>query len=83
MNLAANIQRSRIPLLMAGFALTFVNTTALAQRTETLNSGSVVKVRLDQELNSRSAHVGDRFTATVVPGSDDFGLPSGTRFEAV
>jgi len=83
MRLADYVRRGRIPMLAAGIALTFVNSTALAQRTETLNTGSVVKVKLDQELNSRTARVGERFTATVVQGQDDFGLPYGTKFEGV
>ena len=46
-----------------------------------LPSGTVIPVRLDEPLSSKSATSGDKFTATVVGGADDAGLPEGTRVE--
>lgn len=43
---------------------------------------TVVKVRLNDRLNSRDAKVGDPFTAVVEDG-DRSGFPDGTRFEGV
>ena len=83
MSFTAHIRRSRLTLLAAGFALAFGNSAALAQRAETLPTGTVVKVKLDQDLSSRTSRVGDRFTATVIEGQDDAGLPFGTKFEGV
>ena len=48
-----------------------------------LPSGTVIPVRLDDALSSKSAARGDRFTATVIPGADNAGLPDGTRLEGV
>ena len=70
-------------LLTAGLSLTLPSVSANAQRTDTLPSGTVIRVKLDNELSSRTARVGQRFYATVVEGPDDGGLPYGTRFEGV
>lgn len=45
--------------------------------------GSVLKVKLDNRLNSKDAKVGDKFTATLDMGKkkDYFGLPAGTKVE--
>lgn len=47
----------------------FVGTTLLAaaQSSFTLYNGTVINGRLNQELNTGSAHVGDTFTMAVVP----------------
>ena len=59
-------------------------TGALAEtRRVVLPSGSVIPVLLDSELSSRTARVGETFTATVRQGSDDAGMPEGTRIEGV
>lgn len=44
-------------------------------------AGSVLKVKLDQKLESKTAHVGDTFTATLDTGKspDYFDLPKGTK----
>ncbi len=83
MSFTVNSRRGRLPLLAAGLALTFVNSAALAQRTETLPTGTVVKVKLDQDLSSKNNRVGEKFTATTIEGQDDAGLPFGTKFEGV
>jgi hypothetical protein len=83
MNMTNDVRRARLPMVAAGFALAFSNSAALAQRTETLSTGTVVKVKLDQALSSRTNRRSDRFTARVVEGADDAGLPNGTRFEGV
>jgi hypothetical protein len=49
----------------------------------TLPTGTVIPVRLDDSLSSDESREGDRFTATVVSGRDDAGLPEGTRIEGV
>jgi len=50
---------------------------------DTLPSGTVLKARLDQRLNSAQAQTGQQFTATVQPGEDHSGLPTGTRVEGI
>ena len=49
----------------------------------TLNAGTVIPVELDQTLSSRASREGDRFTATVRSGSDDAGLPEGTKIHGI
>lgn len=56
------------------------NTYANYNRTG-LPAGTVIPVRLDNSLSSKEASRGDKFTATVIRGSDDAGLPEGTRIE--
>jgi len=48
-----------------------------------LNAGTVIPVRLDNSLDSKSTMAGDRFTTTVRSGQDNAGLPDGTRIEGV
>jgi hypothetical protein len=48
-----------------------------------LPSGTVIPVRLDDTLSSKTASQGDKFGATVIRGVDDAGLPEGTRLEGV
>lgn len=78
----------RQPLFVAVLALGATG-AALAQgygRTAeytALPSGTVLKVRLDQRLNSAQARAGQRFTATARPDEDNSGLPVGTRVEGV
>lgn len=48
-----------------------------------LAPGTVIPVRLDEDLRSDEAREGDRFTATIEAGRDDAGLPSGTKFEGI
>ena len=45
--------------------------------------GSVIPLRLDTDLDSKIAHVGDRFLATIdTKGEQDFfGLPNGTKVQ--
>jgi hypothetical protein len=52
-------------------------------RMTTLPAGTVIPVKLDDTLTSNENREGDKFTATVVSGRDDAGLPSGTRIEGV
>jgi hypothetical protein len=52
-------------------------------RRVTLPTGTVIPVRLDEALSSNENREGDTFTATVVSGQDDAGLPEGTRIEGV
>jgi len=82
------IRQPRQSLLVAVLALG-VTSTALAQgygrtaESTSLPSGTVLKVRLDQRLNSAQARAGQRFTATAQPDEDQSGLPAGTRVEGV
>ena len=47
-----------------------------------IDKGTVIPVRLDQELSSNLSHAGDQFTATVRPNGTDYaGLPEGTKVE--
>lgn len=50
---------------------------------DSLPAGTVIPVRLDQALSSRDNSSGDKFSATVIRGSDDAGLPEGTRLEGL
>jgi hypothetical protein len=61
-----NIRKSLTALAMLG---AFVGTTLLASAAGsiTLYNGTIINARLNQELNSGSANVGDTFTMTVVP----------------
>lgn len=45
--------------------------------------GTVLPLRLDRPLSSKTAMAGDKFSATVRAGSDDADLPVGTRVEGV
>jgi len=82
------IRKTR-PLALAAALALGVTGSALAQgysRTadsDTLPAGTVLKVRLDNRLNSAEARPGQRFTATVRPDEDHSGLPEGTRVEGV
>jgi hypothetical protein len=53
-----------------------------ARESVVIPADTVIKVRLNDRLNSRDARVGDRFTAVVDDG-DRSGFPDGTRFEGV
>ena len=52
----------------------------------TLNAGTVIAVKLDNELSSNNSNKGDKFTATVKEGSnsnDPYGFPSGTQITGI
>ena len=49
----------------------------------TLPSGTVIPMRLDDELSSKNNEQGDKFSATIKSGRDDGGIPAGTRVEGV
>jgi hypothetical protein len=82
---ASNRSRSRAGLFAAGLALSLLSLTAAqaAPHRVVLPAGSVIPVRLDQSLSSKTARTGERFTATVRYGRDDAGLPEGSRVEGV
>jgi len=86
--IALKIRETR-PLALATALALGVTGSALAQgygRTadsEALPVGTVLKVRLDDRLNSAEARAGQRFTATVRPAEDNSGLPDGTRVEGI
>jgi hypothetical protein len=52
-------------------------------REQELPAGTVLKVKLDNQLGSGIDQPGDRFTATLVNDDTRYNLPSGTRVEGV
>ncbi len=48
-----------------------------------LPDGAVVPVRLETSLSSKTSRPGDRFSATVIYGRNDAGMPRGTKVEGV
>jgi hypothetical protein len=75
--------RSRLlALAAAGMVLSALSAQAGTRRV-TLPTWTVIPIRLETPLNSRTAQPGDRFSATVREGRDDGGLPYGTRVEGV
>jgi len=52
-------------------------------RRMTIPSGTVIPVRLDDDLSSNESREGDKFSVTVENGRDNAGLPDGTRIEGV
>lgn len=64
-------------------ALSLATATLAAPRRVALPAGTVVPVKLEQGLNSKTSVPGDRFVAALRYGRDDAGLPYGTRFEGV
>ncbi|HEY1974956.1 MAG TPA: hypothetical protein VGG89_00235 [Candidatus Baltobacteraceae bacterium] len=56
-------------LAAMALAVVFAATTAsaLAQNTVTLYNGTVINARLNEQLDSSNANVGDTFTMTVIP----------------
>jgi hypothetical protein len=52
-------------------------------RRMTIPSGTVIPVRLDDDLSSNESRVGDKFSVTVENGRDNAGLPDGTKIEGI
>ena len=56
-------------------------------RTASLSSGTVIPVKLDDELSSQNSHSGDTFSATVTDAESSYdgssALPVGTKVEGV
>ncbi len=77
------IGRARVCVALWGLAVTATSSAGAQGRRVELPSGTVVPVRLDKALSSKTSEAGDRFTATVKSGRDDAGLPEGTRVEGV
>jgi hypothetical protein len=71
-----------LALAAAGIVLSAQSAQADTRRV-TLPTWTVVPIRLETALNSRTAQPGDRFSGTVREGRDDGGLPYGTRVEGV
>lgn len=78
-------QSGRCRLLALAAAGTFLSAISAQADTRrvTLPTWTVIPIRLETPLNSRTAQPGDRFSATVREGRDDGGLPYGTRIEGV
>jgi hypothetical protein len=62
---------------------TYQRSTGASASRVTLPVGTVLPVRLDQAVSSRTSSEGDQISATVITGNDDAGLPEGTRLEGV
>src|SRR5438045_2423234 len=62
-------------------SLVTLSTGALAdtKRKEILPTGTVIPVKMISELNSRTSHPGDKFSAIVRYGRDDSDMPEGTK----
>jgi len=59
-----------------------VTNPPITRTTMTIQDGTVIPVTLDEEITSSTARQGDRFTATVRSGNNDYmGLPIGTKIE--
>jgi hypothetical protein len=72
-----------VAALGAAAVLTQASAAGAQARRVSLPVGTVIPVRLDRPLSSRTAMAGDKFTATVRAGRDDADLPVGTRVEGV
>jgi len=72
--------RFALPLLAAGLALSGSRAGLAAVERASIPADTVVHVKLDANVSSRSAVVGDRVKATVIP-EDHSGFPVGTRVE--
>lgn len=93
MKISGLIQRRIVlPLAVAGLAISFVNPSqaqtgsqdnSLNTTQVVLPSGTVVPVVLDTSISSKDSQTGDKFSGTVKSGSDDAGLPQGTRIEGI
>jgi hypothetical protein len=59
--------RNSVAAAVATTAFVMTALAASAAQSVTLYNGTVLNARLNQELNSGSAHVGDTFTMAVVP----------------
>lgn len=82
------MRRRSYPLLLATLALgvTGVGQAQESRRAadyEPLAAGTVLKVRLDERLNSAQVRPGHRFTGTVQTDEDGSGLPGGTQVVGV
>jgi len=77
------LQRSRGAIVGIAAMMALSSLAGAQIRRDTIPAGTVVPVQLDQPLSSRSSNSGERFMATVKSGSDDAGLPAGTRIEGV
>lgn len=80
-----NMKFSRRPAwLVVGTALLVTSMyPAFAAPREVLPAGTVIPVRLEEPLSSKSSRPGDKFTVTVRPGPESAGLPAGTRVTGV
>jgi hypothetical protein len=72
--------RATIPLLLTAFGFVGVRGALAAQGPLTIPADTVVRVKLDDRVNSKDARVGDRVMASISP-DDRSGFPLDTRFE--
>jgi len=72
--------RFALPLLLAGLGLLGARGAGAAAGQIKIPADTVIHVKLDDEVSSRSARVGDPVKATMV-STDYSGFPEGTRLE--
>jgi len=77
---ARNHARYALPLLLAGLGLMGARGAAAAAGQIKIPADTVIHVKLDNDVSSRSAAVGDPVKATMV-STDYSGFPEGTRLE--
>jgi len=70
--------RAALPVLLAAVGVVGAREAAAQREQRIIPQDTVVRVRLDDRITSRTAAVGDRFVATV-SGEDRSGFPEGTR----
>ncbi len=85
MNATLSSWPRRAALLAAGLAFALTNMPgALAQQYRyVLPAGTVIPVKLDEDLSSKNTDRGERFTATVKDTGENADLPYGTRIEGI
>ncbi len=82
MNLRSN-SSAVLGLALAALALpALVSAPAQAAGRQTVSSGTVITVKLDNDLSSSNANRGDTFTATVTSDSTT-GIPAGSKVDGV
>jgi hypothetical protein len=80
------LNRGRTGLAAVGIAMALANMSpppALADHKMFLPVGTIIPVKLDRSLSSKTSQPGDKVVAILKEGRDDGGLPPGTRIEGV
>ena len=71
-----------VPALLAAVSLIGAQAARAQKGTVTVPSDTVVRLKLDDRLSSKTAQKGDHFAA-VLNDEDRSGFPEGTRFQGV
>src|SRR5207244_2782916 len=75
-----HVPRAALPLLLALLGLAGSRDAAAQRQKVGIPVDTVVRVKLDERVSSRTAQVADRISATVVD-EDRSGFPEGTRLK--